>query len=128
MLLTHEFVLPPTTPTRPWRVTQSDGMGPFEARYELAPGPRGPALRVERRKAAYDGQASAAALGLSIKVVSSEATASFDRDAPRWLTASSGLDRVQILVQGQVEADLLQRFHLTRDDRRFVAMRAISAE
>ncbi|MBK9261887.1 MAG: hypothetical protein IPM54_19045 [Polyangiaceae bacterium] len=126
MLLTHEFVLPATGETKRWSASQSDGMGPFEARYEMASGVQGSALRVQRRKAAYDGKASAEAMGLSVVVVSSEATASFERDDPRWVTLTSGVERVQIRVQGQVQADLLQRFRLVRDDARFVAVRAMT--
>lgn len=126
MLLTHEFVLPPAT-TRRWSAPQSDALGPFTASYAVARGARDPSLRITRRKAAYDAQAGADAVGLSIALVGSEATASFDRDRPHWLTASSGHERVQIRVQGEVEADLLQRFRLTRDDARFVAVRAMTA-
>lgn len=124
-LLTHEFVLPPAGRTRGWSATQSDGLGPFEASYAMTPATRGPALRIQRRKAAYDGQ-GAAALGLAIVVVGSEATASFDREHPAWMSATSGLERVQVRVQGEVAADLIQRFSLTRDDTRFVAMRAVA--
>lgn len=126
-LLTHEFVLPPTGRTRGWSANQSDGLGPFAASYAMTSATRGPALHIERRKAAYDGQ-GAAALGLSIVVLGSEATASFDRERPAWMTATSGLERVQVRVQGEVAADLLQRFSLTRDDARFVAMRAVGPE
>jgi hypothetical protein len=59
-------------------------------------------------------------------VVGSEATAIFDRERPHWLTASSGFERVQILVQGNVEADLLQRFSLVRDNARFVGVPPLS--
>lgn len=128
MLLTHEFVLPGRRGARRWSASQSDGMGPFEASYELASEAQGSGLEIQRRKAAYDGQAGAAALGLSIVMVSAEATASFDRDHPGWLKTSVGSEQVQIVVQGQVEADLLQRFHLTRDDARFVAMRAMDPD
>lgn len=124
-LLTHEFVLPPTGRTRGWSATQSDGLGPFEASYAMTSRARGPALHIERRKAAYDGQ-GAAALGLAIVVLGSEATASFDRERPAWMTATSGLERVQVRVQGEVAADLIQRFSLTRDDERFVVMRAVA--
>lgn len=126
-LLTHEFVLPPAGRTRGWSATQSDGLGPFAASYAMTPATPGPALRIQRRKAAYEGQ-GAAALGLSIVVVGSEATASFDREHPAWMTATSGLERVQVRVQGELAADLIQRFSLTRDDARFVAMRAVGPE
>lgn len=128
MLLTHEFVLPATLGTPRWSASQSDGLGPFEASYTIASGARGSALRIQRRKAAYDGQARAEAVGLSVVVVGSEATASFDPDHPHWLTTSSGLERVQIHVQGKIQADLLQRFRLARDDSRFVAMRAMALD
>lgn len=126
-LLTHEFVLPPPGRTRGWSATQSDGLGPFDASYAMTPATPGPALRIQRRKAAYEGQ-GAAALGLAIVVVGSEATASFDREHPAWMTATSGLERVQVRVQGELAADLIQRFSLTRDDARFVAMRAVGPE
>jgi len=121
-LTTHEFVLPPTARTHAWIASQSDGLGPFEARYTASSRASGSAVRVERRKAAYDGQAGAAAIGLSIVVVGSEASASFDRDHPGWLKKSSGLERVQIRVQGEVAADLLQQFRLTRDDSQYLAV------
>lgn len=127
-LLTHEFVLPAKQGARRWSASQSDGIGAFEASYAMASAARGPAVRVKRRKAAYEGQAGAATFGVSVVMVGSEATASFDRERPHWLTTSSGLERVQILVQGEVEADLLQQFHLTRDDGRFVAVRALNAD
>ncbi|MDI3290646.1 HEAT repeat domain-containing protein [Polyangium sp. 15x6] len=126
LLLTHEFVLPATDETRRWSASQSDGMGPFEANYEDVSEATGSALRMKRRKAAYEGKAQAEALGLSVVVVASEATASFDHDHPRWFASTSGLERVQILVQGQVQADLLQRFRMRRDDTRFVAVRAFA--
>lgn len=122
MLLTHEFVLPAMLEKPRWSVSQSDGLGRFEAIYELASGAQETAMRMKRRKAAYDGKARAEALGLSVVVVGSEATASFDLDHPQWLTSTSGLERIQILVQGQLQGDLLQRFRLVRDDTRFVAM------
>jgi hypothetical protein len=125
-LLTHEFVLPAAGGTQRWSASQSDGLGSFEASYVSAPGARGSALRIQRRKAAYEGQARAEAVGLSVVVVGSEAIATFDLDDPRWLASTSGLERVQIRVQGEVRADLLQRFRLTRDDARFVAMRAVA--
>jgi hypothetical protein len=127
MLLTHEFVLPATPGAQRWSAAQSDGMGQFEASYELASGGQGAPLRIRRRKAAYEGQARARAVGLSVAVLSSEATATFDSDRPHWLTASSGLERVQVLVQSTVQADLVQRFRLVRDDARYVAMRAMAA-
>lgn len=127
MLLTHEFVLPATLEPRRWSVSQADGLGPFEASYEIASGARGAVMSIQRRKAAYDGKARAAAVGLSVVVVGAEATASFDLDHPHWLTSTSGRERIQILVQGQVQGDLLQRFRLVRDDTRFVAMRAMAA-
>jgi hypothetical protein len=126
MLLTHEFVLPPATGARRWSASQSDGLGEFEASYAIVSRGRDPAWRIERRKRAYEGQASAAAMGLALVVLGSEATASFDPRHSHWLSRSSGLERVQIQVQGEVEADLLQRFSLTRDDSRFVAMRAVA--
>lgn len=126
-LLTHEFVLPSAGRTRGWSATQSDGLGPFDASYAMTAATPGPALRIQRRKAAYEGQ-GAAALGLAIVVVGSEATASFDREHPAWMTATSGLERVQVRVQGELAADLIQRFSLTRDDARFVAMRAVGPE
>ncbi|MRG95092.1 HEAT repeat domain-containing protein [Polyangium spumosum] len=126
MLSTHEFVLPATLETGRWSASQSDGMGPFEARYEnVSEGP-GSALRFKRRKAAYDGKTRAEALGLSVVVVASEATANFDPNRPQWLRSTSGFERIQVLVQGNVQADLLQRFRLVRDDARFVAIRATS--
>jgi len=125
LLRTHEFVLPAARGARRWSADQTDGLGAFEASYELRSGASGEALRIHRRKPGYEGQAGAGALGLAIAVVRSEATASFDRERPQWLTATVGLERIQILVQGQVEADLLQRFRLARDDARFVAMRAV---
>lgn len=128
MLLTQEFVLPATRGTQRWSASQSDGLGRFEARYAIAPGAGGSALRIQRRKAAYDGQSRGAVMGLSVVVVGSEATATFDGDHPRWLSKSSGFERVQILVQGAVQADLLQRFRLERDDARFVAMRAVAPD
>jgi hypothetical protein len=125
MLTTHEFVLPPTARTQDWIASQSDGLGPFEASYTTSSRASGSAVRIERRKAAYDGQAGAAAMGLSIVVVGSEASASFDRDQPGWLKKSSGLERIQIRVQGEVEADLLQQFKLARDDSQYVAVHAM---
>lgn len=127
MLRTHEFVLPATGETRQWSVSQADGMGAFEARYEIA-AENHPAstMRIRRRKAAYEGKTQADAMGLSIVVVASEATAHFDRDHSDWLSTSSGHERVQIRVQGQVQADLLQKFQLVRDDSRFVAMTAMA--
>ena len=126
MLRTHEFVLPATLDARRWSASQSDGMGPFEARYEITSEAPGSALRFQRRKAAYDGKTRAEALGLSVVVVASEATATFDLDHPQWLKSTSGFERVQILVQGNVQADLLQRFRMRREDARFVAMRAMA--
>lgn len=128
MLKTHEFVLPATGDAKRWSVSQSDGMGAFEARYARAPGAQ-PAsgLRIQRRKAAYEGKAQAETMGLSLVVVASEATASFDGSQPDWVTTSSGHERVQVRVQGQVQADLLQRFRLVRDDARFVAMQAMAS-
>lgn len=128
MLKTHEFVLPATADTKRWSVSQADGMGAFEARYTIAAGAQ-PAsgLRIQRRKAAYEGKAQAEAMGLSLVVVASEATASFDGDRPDWVSRSSGHERVQVRVQGQVQADLLQKFRLVRDDARFVAMQAMAA-
>ncbi|MCA9718965.1 MAG: HEAT repeat domain-containing protein, partial [Myxococcales bacterium] len=123
-LTAHEFVVPSPARRALWSASQSDGLGPFEASYELAPGERGAAPRVKRTMVAYDGDARVAAVGLGIAVIGSEATATFDREH-RWLRASSGLERVQILVQGEVEADLLQRFRLVRDDARYVAMRPV---
>ncbi|MFS8068181.1 MAG: hypothetical protein ACMG6S_17645, partial [Byssovorax sp.] len=125
-LLTHEFVLPATRETQRWSASQSDGMGPFAASYELASGSRGAALHIERRKGAYDGKAGAESMGLSLVVVASKATASFDLDHPQWLTSTSGVERVQVKMQGALAADLLQRFRLTRDDARFVAMSAVA--
>jgi hypothetical protein len=126
MLLTHEFVLPPATAKRRWSASQSDALGAFEASYAIASAARGPSVRIKRRKTAYEGQTAAAAMGLSVVLVGSEATASVDRERPHWLTSSSGLERVQILVHGEVEADLLQQFRLTRDDARFIAVRALA--
>lgn len=126
VLLTHEFVLPATLGTQRWSVSQSDGLGPFWASYEIAPEAQGSAIRMQRRKAAYDGKARAEALGLAVVVVGAEATASFDLDHPHWLTSTSGHERIQILVQGRLQGDLLQRFRLVRDDTRFVAVRAVA--
>lgn len=126
LLSTEEFVLPAVLGTPSFRVTQSDGLGPFEASYALARGARASELRIERHKVAYEAKAGADAMGLSVVVVGSKATARFDLDHPDWVKETSGLERVQILVQGKVQADLLQRFRLVRDDARFVAMRAIS--
>lgn len=125
-LLAHEFVLPPRSGARRWSASQSDGLGVFAADYAVAAGARGPALRVERRKAAYEGATGAASMGLRVNVVGSAATASFDRARPQWWTAVSGHERVQIRVQGEVAADLLQQFRLTRDDARYVAVRAMA--
>ncbi len=126
-LATHEFVLPPTGRSTSWTASQVDGLGSFEASYAIARGTTARELRVDRRKPAYDGLAGEA-FGVSLVVVDSRATAQFDRERPQWLTASSGLERVQILVQGQVEADLLQRFSLVRDDARFVAVPSLSPD
>ncbi|MFV8749553.1 HEAT repeat domain-containing protein [Nannocystaceae bacterium ST9] len=126
-LATHEFVLPPRAGLESWTATQSDGLGSFEASYAIAPSATNRKARVDRRKAAYAGQGGEA-FGLSLVVVASEARANFDPERPQWLTASAGLERVQILVQGQVEADLLQRFSLLRDDARFVAVPQLSPD
>jgi hypothetical protein len=126
-LATHEFVLPLTAGRESWSASQEDGLGSFEARYTVAPGATARELRVDRRKPAYDGQAGEA-FGVALVVVESKATARFDRERPQWLTASSGLERVQIQVHGQVEADLLQRFSLVRDDTRFVAVPPLSVD
>lgn len=125
-LVTHEFVLPPRPGARRWSASQSDGLGAFAADYTVASGARGPALRVERRKAAYEGATGAASMGLSVNVVGSRATASFERARPQWWTAVSGHERVQIRVQGEVEADLLQQFSLSRDDAKYAAVGAIA--
>lgn len=122
-LLAHEFVLPDKPSARRWHTTQEDGLGAFTADYAGAVDPRA-GLRVTRSKTAYDGLSGAGALGVSIVLVAAEATASFDRT--RWLAHASGLERVQIRVQGEVEADLLQRFRLVRDDAKFVAVRGLS--
>lgn len=127
MMRTHEFVLPATGDTQRWSASQTDGMGSFEARYAITAGADDALLRIQRRKAAYSGKASAEVMGLSVVVVGSEATATFDPDQPQWLTASSGSERVQIRVQGKVQADLLQQFRLVRDDTRFMAVRAMAA-
>lgn len=126
-LATHEFVLPPTARSKSWSASQTDGLGSFEASYTIAAGAKAQELVVDRRKAAYDGQAGAA-FGVSLVVVGAEATALFERERPQWLTASSGHERVQIRVQGQVEADLLQRFSLVRDDGRFAAVPPLSPD
>jgi hypothetical protein len=126
LLSTHEFVLPAVAGARSLRVTQSDGLGPFEASYAITSGARASALRIERHKVAYDAKPRGEAMGLSVVVVGSKATASFDLDHPDWMNATSGMERVRILVQGEVQADLLQQFRLVRDDARFVAMRAIA--
>jgi hypothetical protein len=126
-LATHEFVLPLTAGRESWTATQSDGLGSFEASYAIAPGATTRKVGVARRKAAYDGQGGEA-FGLSLVVVGSEARANFDPERPHWLTASSGRERIQILVQGQVEADLLQQFSLLRDDARFVAIPPLSPD
>lgn len=128
MLLTHEFILPPTPGAQRWSATQSDGLGPFEADYEIAPATQGTSRRVRRHKVAYEGQTHAQAIGLSVSLLSAESTASFDGDHPRWLTASSGTERVRILIQDRVEADLIQRFRLLRDDSRYAAMPAVPPE
>jgi len=125
MLRIDEFVLPPPPGAQRWSASQSDGLGPFEASYELAPGTQGSPRRIRRHKAVYEGQARAQALGLTVAVLGSEATASFDGDHPRWLTSSAGSERVQILVQDRVEADLIQRFRLLRDDSRYAAIPAV---
>ncbi|MCA9636593.1 MAG: hypothetical protein KC420_11255, partial [Myxococcales bacterium] len=124
-LLTHEYVAPASRRRKVWSAEQADGMGDFEASYELVPGEAGALTRVRRRKAAYDGASQAAAFGLAIAVVGSKATASFDPAAPHWLTASAGVERIQLRVQGEVAADLLQEFRLTRDDARFAPVPAM---
>lgn len=126
-LATHEFVMPPTARSKTWSAAQADGLGSFEASYASGPGSTARELVVDRRKAAYDGQAGAA-FGVSVVVVGSEATAHFDRERPQWLTDSSGFERIQIVVQGRVEADLVQRFSLVRDDARFVTVPPLSAD
>ena len=125
-LTTHEFVLP-LAGRKSWTATQTDGLGSFEAKYTLAPGKGPREQRVDRRKGAYDGQAGEA-FGVSLVVVDAKATATFDRDRPQWLTVSSGFERVQIRVQGEVEADLEQRFTLVRDDSRFVAVPPLATD
>lgn len=127
-LRTHEFVLPERQGAKRWTAAQSDGIGAFEASYAIASSAESQAVRVKRRKGAYEGQAGAAAFGVSVVMVGAEATASFDREHPHWLTTSSGVERAQIHVDGEVAADLLQQFRLTRDDGRFVAVRALSAD
>lgn len=126
-LATHEFVMPPTARSKSWSASQTDGLGSFEASYAIASSVTAKEIQIDRRKAAYDGQAGAA-FGVSLVVVGSEATASFERERPQWLTRSSGIERVQILVQGQVEADLLQSFSLVRDDARFVTVPPLSSD
>ncbi|MEZ4454832.1 MAG: HEAT repeat domain-containing protein [Nannocystaceae bacterium] len=123
-LLTHEYVVPSSTRRMAWSTRQTDGLGDFEASYAIVPG-EGPGARVERHKAAYEGAAQAAAFGLELAVVGSESAASFDHERRDWLRASSGLERVQIMVEGEVVADLLQRFRLTRDDRRYAPVPAM---
>lgn len=125
-LATHEFVLP-LSGRKSWTATQTDGLGSFEASYAIVPGPTTRELRVDRRKAAYADQGGEA-FGLSLVVVGAKASASFDPERPQWLRASSGLEHVQILVQGQVEADLIQEFSLRRDDARFVAVPPLSPD
>lgn len=127
MLLTHEFVLPAAPGARHWSAAQSDGLGPFQASYELVQGAQGASRRIRRHKAVYEGQARAQALGVSVAVLGSEASASFNGDHPRWLSHSSGSEHVQILIQDKVEADLIQRFRMTRDDSRYAAMSATPA-
>lgn len=122
-LMTHEFVVPSAGRRARWSASQSDGLGPFEASYELASAKGSAAAKIKRRKLAYDGDARVAAVGLAVAVVGSEATATFDPEH-RWLIASTALDRVQILVQGEVQADLLQRSRLVRDDARYLAVPA----
>src|SRR5690606_6446548 len=114
--------------SRSWTASQADGLGSFEAIYTSASGPTAGELRVDRRKPAYDEGGAGEAFGVSLVVVDAQATASFDRDRPQWLTRSSGHERVQIRVQGQVEADLLQRFSLVRDDGLFVAVPPLSTD
>ncbi len=126
-LATHEYVLPSGPAKTRWRAAQLDGLGDYEARYQLAPAGAGAEARVQRHKAAYDAAANAGAFGLTLAVVGSEAEARFDRARPRWLTASSGLERVQIRVQGELVADLMQRFRLRRDDELFAPVPAMAA-
>lgn len=126
LLLTHEFVLPATRETPRWSASQADGMGSFETTYALTSTARDSALGIQRRKSAYRGKTQAEAMGLSLVVVGSEAAASFDVDHPQWLTATSGSEHLRVLVQGKVQADLVQRFRLVRDDARFVAMPAMA--
>ncbi len=126
-LVTHEFVVPASPRETRWSASQFDGLGDFEARYELARGTDSE-TRVRRHKAAYEGAAEAAAFGISVAVVGSKATATFDRTAPHWLMASSGLERVQIRMQGEIAADLLQKFTLVRDDDLFVPVPAMDPQ
>ena len=119
LLRTHEIVLPATPEARRWSASQADGLGSFEASYTMAPDTRGSALRIQRRKIAYDEKARAEAVDLSVAVVGSETAATFDPGRPHGMTSTSGLERVQILVEGKVQADLLQRSRLVRDDARF---------
>ena len=123
-LATHEFVMPPTARSKSWSATQRDGLGSFEAGYALAAGDTARELRVSRRKAAYE--QTGAAFGIEVVVVASEAMASFDRERPQWLMDVSGHERVQVRLQGELEADLVQRFRLLRDDSRFVPVPPLS--
>lgn len=116
LVTSWEFVLPADAHARTWRARQTDGLGPFEASYARLDGD---GVRVSRTKAAYDGESAALALGLSLRVVGSYSTARFERG---FLAGASGSERVRIEMGGALQADLVQRFSVVRDDAAFEAV------
>lgn len=118
---TWEHVLPAAADATRWRVEQTDGMGSYEASYERLPG-RG--VGVQRDKAAYKEQDTARTLGLTLQVVGARSTARFDSG---WILRAAGRERMRIETSGQLQADLVQRFSVARDDDRYSEVPPLAA-
>lgn len=119
---TWEHVLPADPTAKRWRVEQRDGMGAYEASYERLPG-RG--VGVQRTKAAYKEQDTARTLGLTLQVLGARSTARFDSG---WLLRAGGRERMRIEASGSLQADLVQRFSVVKDDARFTPVPPMAAD
>ncbi len=115
-----EIVLPSDDATR-WEVEQQDGVGAFAAHYRVHES--GGEQTVVRSKPGYRLDEDTQQAGIRVQLLGARAEARFDPARPGWMRSVEGQERVRFLLPGEEPQGFLHRFHIARDDARYLAVR-----
>ncbi|ATB44881.1 hypothetical protein [Corallococcus macrosporus] len=121
LLESFEFVLPGDGSTH-WSAEQRDGVGTYTAEYRREAAPRGATARLVRTKQRYQLDDTARRLGLRVQVLGASAEADFDAAHGGWPRRVEGQETIRIHFPGEAPQGFTHRFHLVREDGRFVSV------